>query len=722
MSVTVCTAVARNYLAQARVLAESVLEHHPEATVRVLVVDPDPPLRADEPFEPLTPADAGMDGRELARRALAYPTQALVSAARPSLISASLARTDGEPVLYLDADILVCGDLTDVVQQAKRDTILLSPHSSLPLPHVPGGDAPEEVFIRAGAFNGGCIGVAPGAEPFLAWMVERCRRDCVQDSERGHLLSQSWLQLAPALFPHGVLRDPGCNVMAHNLGERDVEWTSDGPTIGGLPLRFYHFAGFDPFRPERLTKHATVAPWQELDAHPGVARLVDEYVARLRAAGLSESWSSTPYGANLPDGTVVTPSMRRAYLAGLIAAEREGTPEPPNPFADAGADRFLDWLAGPADGAGDPRLSPYLMGVLAQRADLRVAFPQVPGPSTGAFLEWVDRELGAQDPAWPVIARHALASPTVAGPQGTPHPGREVPPSDHLVPLLIDGRGRGGTTLLMALLGTSPEVAFEPEYAFEHGYFRYFLAWSRLIDAEEWDRSEWNQERLREEALGGSDARRQIGPPPWLNRELVVPRGDEETLGRRCLRAAWREFSLRIVDRAREQTGIAPRYHAEKCRRAWAMDVDEVVPAVIITLIRDPRDTWASILAFDEKRGFAGFGRRPGEPEQAYLDRLIDDYVAAAPAIVAALGAGKPVVRYESLVNDLPGVARDLGERLGLVLDPTAVPRFEDFPHHVTSPTPEASVGRWRRDLSDQAVDTFRARMGRELELLGYEP
>ena len=204
MPLHVCTAVAVNFLPHARVLATSVRRHHPEARVWALVVEPgDRPATRDEPFELLTPGDIGIDDDELARRALIYEAQALVSSCKALLVRECLRRAGGAPVLFLDADILVCGDLSGVAVQAARDTLLLSPHSSLPLPHVAGEPSPEEVFIRVGVFNGGFLGAAPGAEPFLDWWNARCARDAVQDSERGLLMSQSWLQLAPALWPSG---------------------------------------------------------------------------------------------------------------------------------------------------------------------------------------------------------------------------------------------------------------------------------------------------------------------------------------------------------------------------------------------------------------------------------------------------------------------------------------------------------------------------------------
>ncbi|MGH9204084.1 MAG: hypothetical protein ACRD2A_22890, partial [Vicinamibacterales bacterium] len=59
-----CTIIARNYWAHARVLAQTLRAHHPDARLSVLVVDADaatPALGQREAFDVLTPQDIGID-------------------------------------------------------------------------------------------------------------------------------------------------------------------------------------------------------------------------------------------------------------------------------------------------------------------------------------------------------------------------------------------------------------------------------------------------------------------------------------------------------------------------------------------------------------------------------------------------------------------------------------------------------------------------------------
>jgi hypothetical protein len=337
-----CTITTSHYLAHARVLAESFLEHNPDAGFTVLMIDDsdDPP--SGRGVHTLTPSDIGIDERELNRRATMYITQGLATSMKPDLMLALLARGH-ETVLYLDADACVYGNLTHLAELARKHALVLSPHSLDPYP-LWEVDSPEQIFMRAGIMNAGLIGVGPGGRPFLEWWAERTARRCIFDQPRALFLEQTWLMLAPALFDHHVLRDRGCNVAGWNLHTRDVLWDGDVPTIDGGPLRHFHYAmSYDPERPERLTASEHAYWWPTLRERPGVARLSREYAERLIAHGYRRARQSPPLFDTMPDGAPIEPWMRASYHAALLQAEAQGAVEPPNPFSH-GRERFTAWL------------------------------------------------------------------------------------------------------------------------------------------------------------------------------------------------------------------------------------------------------------------------------------------------------------------------------------------------------------------------------------------
>ncbi|HET9198530.1 MAG TPA: hypothetical protein VFN92_09800, partial [Solirubrobacterales bacterium] len=88
--------------------------------------------------------------------------------------------------------------------------------------------------------------------------------------------------------------------------------------------------------------------------------------------------------------------------------------------------------------------------------------------------------------------------------------------SEALTPLLVDGSGRDGTTLVMQLFGTAAEIAFDRTYPYEQRYFSYLLYWSRLPTLEGWDESRWNLDHLAHaEVLQETPV---VGPLPWHER------------------------------------------------------------------------------------------------------------------------------------------------------------------------------------------------------------
>ena len=315
-----CSIVASNFLAHARVLADSLRRAHPEARLELFVVDAwDEPPRDDEPFSRIALRDAQLSTDELHRRATMYDRQALVSSLKPRVLAGAIERSSG-PVVLLDADMLALGALEDVFDLAARHAIVLSPHATTPMPFEPGGYGPEQTFLRAGVFNGGFLGISAAAGEFLEWWDERCALDCVWDLDRGILGSQAWLTLVPALFDHCVLRDRGVNLTCHGLGADDLSWADDTPFIGELPVRLFHFAG--EFGPRAA----------ELSQRPGMERLRAEYRRLLLDAGYDETAEAAFRYATLPDMTPIDWAMRAAYRKALMAsAASAGAAEPPNP-------------------------------------------------------------------------------------------------------------------------------------------------------------------------------------------------------------------------------------------------------------------------------------------------------------------------------------------------------------------------------------------------------
>jgi len=272
-----------------------------------------------------------------------------------------------------------------------------------------------------------------------------------------------------------------------------------------------------------------------------------------------------------------------------------------------------------------------------------------------------------------------------------------------ITPLLVDALGRSGSTLLMELLGTSSKIAFDRSYPFEQFWYRYLLAASRTIVGREKPSPEWDNSSLLRD--GGTEAAIR-GAPPWAGGDLAT---DPESF----FRALWTTFS--------EQLPEGSRYYAEKSPNARAIVHFPSVRPVQITVVRDPRDQWLSILAFDERRGNYGFGRLAGEDVAAYRQRMLGLFRERLEYALALLEANeRGVYRYEDLVLRTDRVADDLSDLLDVSLDPRQITRRHA---HITAPGgPQGSVDRWRREMSSDERRVFEDHLGPLLARVGYEP
>ena len=398
-----CTIVARNYLAMASALADSFVAAHPDSTFTVLVIDlGDERVASDDPrIRVVRPTEAGFDAAEFNRMATIYTVVELATAVKPTLMRHLLDET-GEAVVYLDPDILVFAPLAEIERQARREDIVLTPHTSVPLPDD-GKHPYEAAFLACGVFNLGFVAVGPGGGPFLDWWAGRLARQCVDATAHGLFVDQKWIDLVPCYFRHHVMRLPEVNVAYWNLPVRAFAREGEGWTVDGRPLVFFHFSGYDPARPELLSKYQGPDPRIRLDEHPDLRALCDDYARRLEERGHAVLRRQA-YGLDrLPGGLELEPRMRRLYRRQLVAAEAAGVPGPPNPFDEGGEDAFARWLATPA---GDPAelgaLSVYGLSAWLEEPALRSAFPAVPGPDAGRLLDWLEGG-GAESlgmPAW----------------------------------------------------------------------------------------------------------------------------------------------------------------------------------------------------------------------------------------------------------------------------------------------------------------------------------
>lgn len=381
-SPTVCTIIAWNYLAQARVLAASLLETNPAAHLVVLVVDrgPSPAVGRKELFEILMVDELGIDGFEA--MTFRYTLVELTTSVKPFLLEFLLRTRQLPHVIYLDPDIQVMSTLDGVVACFREAVVLLTPHVLTPIEE--GGTPSEEGILLSGCFNLGFIGVRadPEAYRMLAWWQSRLRTRCLIDTAKGRFVDQRWVDLVPCYFADvHLIRNAGCNVAYWNIGEREVSCRDGVWRVADVPLVFFHFSGFQIDSPERISRHQDR---HSLSRFPALRPLIESYGARLRAAGWQElSARRLPFEV-FDNGVEVALVMRRIWQ------EAGGDKRWPHPFETQGLDGFYQWMMALVPGSsGRPgNLSRLALEIHRRRPDLQRLFPDPCGSDNRAFRLW----------------------------------------------------------------------------------------------------------------------------------------------------------------------------------------------------------------------------------------------------------------------------------------------------------------------------------------------
>lgn len=383
-----CTIIARNYLAFARVLGRSYLEHHPGSRFYVLVVDGQTDdLPAGDGLTVLSPDVLKLP--YFFELCFKYDVTSLCTAVKPTLLARLLDDFGEREVFYFDPDILIERRLEEAIAALDRANILLTPHLLEPIP-LDGYKPSEQEILVSGAFNLGFIGVRAGetTAEFLAWWSSRLRENCRIDPCQGLFVDQKWINLVPGLFPDTViLRDLTYNVAYWNIHARELAARGGTYWVGARPLAFFHYSGFSPLRPTELSRHQNRT---QVTSGSVLADLLGRYAERVLAAGHANSIKLAYGYGRFDNGMVIDQILRELYL-NLDEPARQ---QLGNPFQIGGDGGFLDWATRPR--RQDANLSLFLLRLHGLRPDVAAAFPDVRGSHRDGFVRWA-REIGPRE-------------------------------------------------------------------------------------------------------------------------------------------------------------------------------------------------------------------------------------------------------------------------------------------------------------------------------------
>ncbi len=285
---TIC---ARNFLAQAQLLHESLRYHHPGIPFYLVLCDEASGVDLDAlPFEVMAVDQLGVP--RLADMIARYNITELNTATKPFAFLSLFDRHPGAAVAYFDPDILVASRLEELEALLRDGTeCVLTPHLCQPAEFA---EMDESKMLQFGVYNLGFCALrdTPEVRRVIAWWGRRLETQCVIDLPAGLFVDQKWADLLPGFIGKtAILRHPGYNVAYWNLSQRTVWREAGGWRVNGEPLRFFHFSGSVVDEPIVFSRHSQQFRSGGLR---DVAQLFDRYVALLSRFGRRE-YRAIPY-------------------------------------------------------------------------------------------------------------------------------------------------------------------------------------------------------------------------------------------------------------------------------------------------------------------------------------------------------------------------------------------------------------------------------------------
>lgn len=358
------------------------------------------------------------------------------------------------------------------------------------------------------------------------------------------------------------------------------------------------------------------------------------------------------------------------------------------------------------------------------RPELAESYPQSVGADSAGFFGVIN-SLNLT-PEFEILVRARLQDKSRL-PLATIHGQREhlrTGFEPRIAPLMVTTLGRTGSTVLMKVLATHPDlVAYRP-FQHEPRVATYWLGvLSSLTDPVSY--------------------RRQVNPTGtldgtwWLGTEPPLPRRPKDAgltrwMGVDSVREIAAFCQARIegfyTAVSAEEGAREPAFFAEKFRPDRIPDLMwELYPRLReVILVRDFRDMVASMFAYNAKRGRQGFRRDTFESDAEYVVKQIKGSVSGLAAAWTARRDRSHLIRYEDLVGDPEATVTSLLRYLGL--DESAAgemvaalrARDPETEWHRTTPEPGASIGRWRHDLDPEAKRACEEALSSELRTFGY--
>lgn len=248
-----------------------------------------------------------------------YNITELNTAIKPAVFKYLYEKYQPASITYLDPDIWVASPLEELETLVNDYDIILTPHMCSP---VDDGLAPSDFnVLPGGVFNLGYItlGKYERVKSFLDWWEHRTVNYGHGDQSRGMFYDQLWMNYVPAMWErYYILKHPGYNMANWNLHERVLTKDDQGRFLVNheLPLRFFHFSGYNYQKPDVICKYANR---YNFDNRPDLKEIFDLYQRELIKNEIVFYSSLTPAYGKLKKEAIETRTIKRNLFSRLLS-------------------------------------------------------------------------------------------------------------------------------------------------------------------------------------------------------------------------------------------------------------------------------------------------------------------------------------------------------------------------------------------------------------------
>ncbi len=299
-------------------------------------------------------------------------------------------------------------------------------------------------------------------------------------------------------------------------------------------------------------------------------------------------------------------------------------------------------------------------------------------------------------------------------------------------PIMVTSLGRSGSTWLMRMLAAHPDIIVHERFPYGETYVcSYWMHFVQVLAA--------SVDTSQVESLKFWKDPKQLPPFPYVFLDAgsvgaiaerlyaSIQVGEFARVAQAAVESFYREYASTInrtapaffAEKSVQQKGVHPGHYDWTMRQLYPRGRE-------IFLVRDPRDTLASVLAFNARRGFDDFGRELVETDEQYVD-VIRTRILALVQTWKSVSHRGPLVRYEDLIQSPTKQLRAMLDALGVDSSANVVDAMvragnetsASVKAHKTSPDAPSSIGRWKWDLEPRLVKICDDALGGLLDGLG---